>query len=320
MDNKETVLANLAASLLGSASITRPVGVAYDATSAAGGSDEGGSDEGAGDENTGSSEEDTGASGNPGEGETRSVDELLAEIQSLRDEKANLVKDVMKKKTSAKTAAQEAKDAKGQLDAINSQLSELFGDEVTLEDLQSRIAERKAAEVEQLRRNGEFDTLRDRMTSEHQRELDALKADLTAKLEEANTALTSANSEIHRLLVTNSFAGSRFINDELTLTPGMAEKVFGEHFKVEVADDGRRTLASYNMAGQPIVDAKGHAKSFDDALREIIAGSSDADRLFRNKANPGAGSSTEDSGSKEPPKAAPRGVAAISAGLNAQKN
>lgn len=282
------------------------------------------------DGNEGGEESDDTADNNDNSGDTdadnknKTVDELLAEIEALKqanagleDEKAKAVKDAMKKKERARKAEEERGETAKTLEGLSTQLTELFGDEVTLEDLQERIAEKKKNEEELLRKSGEFDELKKRLVSEHKKQVDTLNGKYGADVKALQGKLEAAEANIRKLLVSNSFGASKYISEELTLTPSKAEKLYGEHFKVEDTDNGPVMMAY--MGDQPLVDGDGKPKSFDEAMREIIDADDDKELLIRGRAKPGSGSGNENKGNIDASanKTRPSGLEAIRAGLKA---
>ncbi len=257
----------------------------------------------------------TGDGGEAGNVEGK-LKELEAALQAERDEKAKLLKDTMKHKGSRREAEEAAAKAREQAELLQSQLSELLGDEeITLETLQEKVAAKKAAEEEALRKAGDFEALAARIKSEHKKELDKVNGSYGAEVKKLREANESAEAEIRRLLVSNQFAASTFLKDELLLTPAKAEKLFGDHFRVEERD-GRRVVVGY-LGKEPLVDGDGQPYGFEDAFKAIIDADPERETLLRPKARTGAGSGTENTGGKPLPKERPRGIQAITAGLAA---
>jgi len=238
----------------------------------------------------------------------KTTDELLTAVKKLEDEKATLLKDTMKHKAGKKNA-EEA------LAALQKTLAETLGDGVALEDVKRVLAERKTAEEEALKKAGDFEALKSRTVSEHRKEVDALLGKHGATVKELTSKLEGAESEIRRLLVTNSFASSRFLADELLLTPAKAEKLYGDSFKVE-EKDGRRVVVAY-LNGEPLAGSDGKPLPFEDAFKEIIGRDPERDSIIKPKAKGGAGSGNENKGAVGLKTAPLKGVAAIAAGLNA---
>lgn len=284
----------------------------------------------AGDDN-GEGGEGTSSDGNAGDeagdankdkSKNKTAEETLAELEALKeanaalkDEKAQLLKETMSKKEGNKKAKADKEAAEAKVTELQAQLNELFGDEVDLDGLQEKIKEKKAAEEEALKKAGDFDKLKERIVAENQAKIDKINGEHGAKVKELTSELEAANAEIRRLLVSNSFANSQFLNEELTLTPSKAEKLYGDHFKVEKGEDGRMSVRAYE-GETPLADDKGNFLSFEDAFKSIIDADPDKNLLMRSKAKDGAGSGTDNKAEGKIDKTQPRGVSAIAAGLN----
>lgn len=212
------------------------------------------------------------------------------------DEEAKLLREVMGFKEKAKKSDAEARAAAEEKAALETQIKELLG----LEDiggLQAKVEEyRKAqedrakAEEDRLRSAGDFETLKAKIIADHRREVEA--RDKTAG--ELRAKLTAAEASIHKLVVSNAFASSAFISTELAIGSGHAERLFGEHFKVE--EHGGAMVPVAYKDGQALVDAAGKPLAFDVAFQTILSVDPDKGRLLKPKAKPGAGSSSEGSG------------------------
>lgn len=244
------------------------------------------------------------------------VTDLQSKLKGEQDQKAELLKETMKKKAAKEAAEQSATENATKLETVMGQLTELFGADVGLDKLAEAIKSKKTAEDEALRKAGDFDGLKARLIDEHKKQVQSLEGKSSQEIGTLKKELDSASAEIRRLLVSNSFASSTFIKDELNLTPGKAERLFGENFKV-VATDGKRSVAAF-LGDKPLTDAEGKAKSFDEALREIIDADEEKETLFKPKAARGAGSGNDNQGARGAPKEPLRGVAAITAGLSAK--
>jgi hypothetical protein len=246
------------------------------------------------------------------------IRDLQKGAKSLEDEKAELLKDVMKKKDKLKATSTEKEGVEGTLNELQTQITELFGEEVSLEDLAEKIAEKRAAEDAALAKSGDFEKLKDRITSEHKKELEKINGKHGAAVKELADKLTGAESEIRRLLVSNNFAASTFLKDKLALTPAKAEKLYGDAFKVE-DKDGKRVVVAY-MGDEPLADGNGNPLGFEAAFEEIINRDPEKEVIFKPTARKGAGSGTDNT--TEPggmKKERPRGMAAISKGLGDTK-
>lgn len=220
--------------------------------------------------------------------------------EKLSDREAKLLKETMQRK-------ERIRELEAQVQA--------FGD-VTPDQIKALLdadAARKAEEANRakadLEARGEFDRLKEMMVKEHQLTLSTKDQELN-ELREINATLVK---NLEEMTVGADFGNSKFIADELLLTPSKARVIYGQHFDVK---DGK--VVGYDKpAGAKdrtvLVGGDGKPLSFDDALRKIVAADPDRDSLIRAKAKPGAGSAKPEAGAPEKPVAA--GVGRISAGL-----
>lgn len=108
------------------------------------------------------------------------------------------------------------------------------------------------------------------------------------RLSEASKAyeskLTERDSQIRKLMVTSRFATSSAVK-RTTLPPDIAERVFGEAFKVE----GDRVVGYLN--GQPILSKEkyGEPADFDEALSVIVDAYPGKESILRGTGNSGGG-------------------------------
>lgn len=102
------------------------------------------------------------------------------------------------------------------------------------------------------------------------------------KLSEKEKELAERDQHIHKLVISNSFANSKTINEQTVLPPDVAEAYFGRYFKVE---NGQ--AIAYDSAGNVIYSKErpGEPANFDEALQTIINQYPQKDRIL--KAAPG---------------------------------
>lgn len=202
---------------------------------------------------------------------------------ALSDKEAALLKDVMKKKE-ALEAATKAKEA------LEAKLKDFEGlDPIAIKKL---MAEHKAKEEEELVRKGEWDKIKQQMNQETEKALKA-KDDVIAEKE---GVIKSKDEVIANLTVGSSFSGSKFISEELALTPTKARVIYGSHF--EFKDGG---IVAYDKPTgakdrAPLVDGKGNPLPFDEALKKIVDADPEKDAIYKSKVAPGANSSTQAKG------------------------
>lgn len=206
----------------------------------------------------------------------------------LSDNEAQLLKDLMKHKDTAKSERQ----AREQLEA---KLKEFEGiDPVAVREL---LSKQQKAQEEELEKKGQWETLKGNMAKAHADE----KAKLEAQIAELSGKLQAKDSTIDELTIGTQFSGSKFIKEETTIPASKARALYGNHFELV---DGVLTAFDKPKGAQgraALVDSAGNAIAFDEAMRKIIEADPDKDALLRTTAKPGAGS-----GSKQavPPKKA----------------
>lgn len=243
--------------------------------------------------------------------------EAKPESAKPSDEVAKLLKDVMKHKEKAKAAEGQATQAESALTALREQIRSVLGVE-DISEIDEKLKKLSEDEEAKLRASGDFDKLKDRIVSEHKKELNRITGETSQKVGDLTARLEAAEGEIRRLLVSNSFAASKYLSDELTLAPSHAERLFGESFKVE-AKDGRRGVVAYRADGTPITDSEGNPLPFDLALKELVNADPAKDALLKPKAKQGAGSGVIGAKNDVPQPDTKRGVSRIAAGLAAQR-
>jgi hypothetical protein len=168
------------------------------------------------------------------------------------------------------------------------------------EAVKTLLAKQKEDEKKVLESKGEFDRLRQMMADEHKKELEGY----TGRLSEMETKLNQANSLVNRLTIGNAFTDSKFIREELVLTPTKARVVYGDHFDID--DDGK--VVAYDKpkgdsARTPLVNGRGDPLPFEEAIKKIVESDPDRDQILKSKLRQGAGSGgkdvkTEDKGSE----------------------
>jgi hypothetical protein len=219
--------------------------------------------------------------------------ELAKKLSTMTDSEAKLLKENMAAK--AKVAAAEAAvaEANERLKAFEGldpkKVAELVAAAATAEA--AKVAAEKAALV----KAGDFERLQEMMKTEHQAEVGVVKAEVTT----TKTALDVALKTIDDLTVGSAFDNSKFVADELVLTPSIARNEFGTHFDVV----NGQTIAFDKPRGAEgrtkLVNGSGDAISFEDAIRKLVDARSDKDKILRSGLKPGARSSTTTTTVKE---------------------
>lgn len=216
------------------------------------------------------------------------------------DREAKLLKETMQRK-------ERIKELETQLQAFGDVTPDRI--KALVEAETARQAEEANREKADLEARGEFDRLKEMMATEHQTTLTAKEQELN-ELRELNATLVKS---IEEMTVGSDFGNSKFIADELLLTPTKARVIYGQHFEVK---DGK-VIGYDKPAGAKdrtaLVGGDGNPLSFDVALRKLVEADPDRDSLIRAKAKPGAGSAKPEAGAPE--KTVASGVSRISVGL-----
>lgn len=229
----------------------------------------------------------------------------LAAAGRPTDAEAKLLKEVMDKKAKLEKAAAE-------LDRLGTQLKQFEG--IDPEAIRKMLADQKANEDKQLEAKGDYDRLKQRMADEHGKEVKTLKE----QIETLTAQISKSANQINELSIGTQFGQSKFISEELTLTPTKARVIYADHFDLVDGDivgyDKPRGVANRT----PLVDQYGSPVGFDQALQKIVEADPDKDHLLRSKVKPGAGSDTRRAGGAPAPKTAGiDGLSKIGAGLAA---
>lgn len=207
--------------------------------------------------------------------------EAARKASGISDNEAKLLQEVMDKKTALK-------NAKDEIAQVKAQLSQFDG--INLEEIKAVLKEREESANKELEAKGEWDRLKTNLLGQH----DTEKATLQEKILALQTDLANKDGSIHGLTIGSAFSASRFIADELTLTPSKAQIVYGAHFEYQ---DGK--IIGYDKPKGSaertrLIGSDGEPLGFDLAVAKIIEADAEKDFLLRSKARPGAGSGTAD--------------------------
>lgn len=193
------------------------------------------------------------------------------------DKEAELLKEVMKRKEREQKLQQELADLKGKVGDLD------------LDEVQKLIQDRKDQEIKDLEARGDFDRLKQRMADEHTAEVTKLQEKLNELLDKE----LKREKHINDLTVGSSFSQSKYVGDELTLTPTKARALYGNHFELEegvvVGYDKPRGASERTQ----LVDARGNSLPFDEAMQKIIEADPEHDALVRSKVRKGSGSGSK---------------------------
>lgn len=192
----------------------------------------------------------------------------------LSDSEAKLLKEVMAQKKAAKDALDRAKQLEDKYAGI---------------DIDKLLAAAKAAEdAEQkdLERKGDYERLLQKTKEAHEREIAETRSKLKELAEEAKAAkrATEASTKV------NAFSNSRFVLDNLTLTPNKTRALYDDHFEIEDGEVVGYDKPKGSSNRTKLVDGSGTAVSFDEAMKQIIENDPDKETLIKSNLGGGAGS------------------------------
>lgn len=221
--------------------------------------------------------------------------------KGLSDSGAKLLRELMEKKSSLK-------EVKDQLADTKLQLSQFDG--INVDEIKAILKEREESNLKELEAKGEWDRLKANLLEQHTTE----RTSLEDRIKELQSSLQSKDSSIHGLTIGSAFSASRYIADELTLTPSKAQIIYGSHFEYQ---DGK--IVGYDKpkgSGErtQLIGSDGEPLMFDQAVARIIESDEDKDHLLRSKTKPGANSGTVDEAVR--PKNTLSGISRISAALS----
>jgi hypothetical protein len=233
---------------------------------------------------------------------------VKSDAKKPTDEEARLLKENMQKKDALKKAADENA-------ALAAKLKQFEG--IDPESVKKMLAEQKSAEEKELERKGDYERLKQRMAEEHGKETASLKA----MIDSLQGELGKTKGTVNELSIGAQFGQSKFISEEMTMTPTKARVVYADHFDLEdgkvVGYDKPRGAANRTA----LVDQYGNAVGFDEAMRKIVDADPEKDYLLKSKTKPGANSDskkvTTEAGSKGDVSADP--VSKIASGLKGLK-
>lgn len=206
--------------------------------------------------------------------DNKDKDEKPSNENKPSDTEAKLIKEVMKLKAAAREAEKRAGDLEDRYKDI---------------DLEALLeAAKKAEEVEkaELERKGDYERLTAKMKESHLKEIENLK-ETNKALKKAADEAAESNKNTAKV---NAFSNSRYIIDNLALTPNKTKALYGDYFEYEDGDIVGYDKPKGSSNRTKIVDGSGDALSFDEAMKVIIESDPDKDTLIKTNLNPGSGS------------------------------
>lgn len=143
----------------------------------------------------------------------------------------------------------------------------------------------KKAEEERLRAAGDFEALRKRMAEE----TDKVVKEREAKLTESQKQIDVLNRQIREITIGAAFTASAFIRDETVLPTSKARRAYEDHFEIKDGQIIAYDRPATDSRREPLVNARGQALPFDEALKQIVENDPDKDYLLKSQRKSGSG-------------------------------
>lgn len=196
--------------------------------------------------------------------------ELNALVETLKQEKANLLKEVMAKKAKLQ-----------EYEGINAEEAKKL-----LEEKKKAEEAQKKAEMEQAEKENNWEAVKKQMNEQHE----AQKNELQKQIDSLREQIAQNQKEKETLLINNKFEESRFIRENLVLSPNKTRALYGSYFDVEGSE-----LVAYNAPKGSanrarLVDVNGNNLTFDKAIEKIVNLDPDKNTLLKSKVHVGSGS------------------------------
>lgn len=196
--------------------------------------------------------------------------ELNALVETLKQEKANLLKEVMAKKAKLQ-----------EYEGINAEEAKKL-----LEEKKKAEEAQKKAEMEQAEKENNWEAVKKQMNEQHE----AQKNELQKQIDSLREQIAQNQKEKETLLINNKFEESRFIRENLVLSPNKTRALYGSYFDVE----GNELVAYNAPKGSAnrarLVDVNGNNLTFDKAIEKIVNLDPDKNTLLKSKVHVGSGS------------------------------
>jgi hypothetical protein len=201
------------------------------------------------------------------------------DAKKLAEEKAELLREVMDKKSKLSATAKDLADAKKALEAYGG---------IDPAKVQALIKAEQDAEKASLEAKGDFERVKAMMAEEHAKERKILEDQLAAERAERQ----KDRSLIDELTIGNAFGNSTYIKEDLILSPEKARTIYGGHFEMKdgrvVAYDKPASAANRTM----LVNSAGDPLAFNEALERIIEADPDKKTMLKSKMKPGSSSNS----------------------------
>lgn len=243
------------------------------------------------------------------EAEKKAAEEAAAAEKSAKEKEAAEKAAADAKKTEAEKAAQaaaeaaeaRAKELEEKLAAAESEAKKYEGIDPEKAKAAMTAAEqaekaRIEAEKERAKAEGDFEKLREIQ----QKEVDAQVTAANERAEKAEAAAKAANEKLDAVTLESAFGNSTFLSDETVLSGANAKRLYGDYVDIE---DGKAIVYDKPRGAEKrgkVMDTKGNALSFDEAIKQVVNSDPDKDSFLKSKTKPGASSSSEEGKPKAP--------------------
>lgn len=206
-----------------------------------------------------------------------------------------------KKKTATAEEAQAALEAANEeLEALKAKLADFDGvDAAEARANAKKVAEAEAAaktaaaaakKAEKEKAQAENDI--EKLTRIQKEEHDAAIAAVVAERDAARESATTAEDQLNRVRLENAFNGSKFIAEETILTGAKAQRLFSDYVEIEDGQPVVYDAPASDSKRAKVMDSKGNALPFNEAITKVINADPDKDSLLKSKTKPGAGTKT----------------------------
>lgn len=223
---------------------------------------------------------------------------------TITDSEAKALKELMKWKAQAREAEKKA-----------AELETKFGS-LDVEAAKEALRKVEEAETKELEKKGEYD----RLLAKQREAADARIVAEQKQRQEAEQQIAELRKTVDKLALGNSFANSKYILDNLALTPNKTQTLYSNYFEIEdgkvIAYDAPKGAANRT----PIVDARGEPAPFDEAIAAIINADPDKDYLLKSNLKAGGNSKPVVDGTKDKKPLYESSLDKMAAGIKNPKN
>lgn len=212
--------------------------------------------------------EETAAGDGNGEG-GEGKDEKTVE-KKTDDEKASLLKDMMKYKNLAREMQEKVKKYEG----------------IDPEKARAALAAAEAAQVAELERKGQYEEIIKQVREQNE----AKVAEAAARVQALEAKLNEMAEAAVRADIRSTFANSTFIRENLMISGEKVQALYGEYF-----DHVDGQMVGYNKprgaeGRSPLVDASGAPLAFEAAVEKVLKADPEWESLAKSKIKGAAGS------------------------------